>query len=392
VIGTERHESRRIDNQLRGRAGRQGDPGTSRFYVSLEDELWRLFGVRGQALLRQWDEDDMVEAGMISKSIERAQKKVELNHFESRKHVLQYDDVMNVQREVIYRERSRALMGEDIRDTVLDMSQKAALAEADKHCPRSVRPDEWDTRKFYLGLGRLFGLVSVQKHLSEEDLHDGHWVERPGSDITSPDFDFSLHNGSSVMEVVTKLYEEREDQIGTGQMRSLERWQVRRSIDEHWMEHLAEMDYLRDAIWQQGYAQKEPIGVFRQEGFELFQKMLGEIRREVTEAIFGVQLPNYQHQQAAIEMGELTPARLLEVPPMDDGIDDGTQLDKDADGEDETATLVHMAPAVARNAPNPRQGPATAPRGPGQPAPGGRAPEAGQRPLSRAERRAKKRK
>jgi hypothetical protein len=144
IIGTERHESRRIDNQLRGRAGRQGDPGSSRFYVSLEDELWRLFGVRGQALLNKWDEDEAVEHSWISKSVERAQKKVELNHFEGRKNVLQYDDVMNVQREVIYRERRRALLGGDLRGTVLDMAQQAALGEAEKHCPRAVRAEEWD--------------------------------------------------------------------------------------------------------------------------------------------------------------------------------------------------------------------------------------------------------
>ena len=133
IIGSERHESRRIDNQLRGRAGRQGDPGSSRFYISLDDELWRLFGTRGQFLLKSWDEDEPVEAGIISKQIERAQKKVELNHFEGRKHVLQYDDVMNVQREVIYRERRRALQGADIRDTVVDMAQKAAIT------PRQTR-------------------------------------------------------------------------------------------------------------------------------------------------------------------------------------------------------------------------------------------------------------
>jgi preprotein translocase subunit SecA len=163
IIGTERHESRRIDNQLRGRAGRQGDPGSSRFYVSLEDELWRLFGVRGQWLLNKWEEDEAVEAGMISKSIERAQKKVELNHFEGRKHVLQYDDVMNVQREVIYRERRRALLGGDLRDTVLDMTQQAALAEADKHCPRDVRVEEWDTHKLARWSGAFVRRDSVEQ-------------------------------------------------------------------------------------------------------------------------------------------------------------------------------------------------------------------------------------
>ncbi|MBV9469965.1 MAG: hypothetical protein JOZ57_12040, partial [Abitibacteriaceae bacterium] len=291
IIGSERHESRRIDNQLRGRAGRQGDPGSSRFYVSLEDELWRLFGVRGQRLLNAWDEDEAVEHSWISKSIERAQKKVELNHFESRKHVLQYDDVMNVQREVIYRERRRALMGGDLRDTVLDMAQQAAIAEAEKHCPREVRPEEWDAHKLYTGLSRLFGAGLLTKHLKSEDLEQMEWVSLAG-EVEDLEFNRDLR----LRDMVAEIYTEREEQMGADAMRNLERWQVTRSIDDHWMEHLAEMDYLRDAIWQEGYAQKEPIGVYRQEGFALFQKMLGEIRREVTESIFSMPIEPHQPQ------------------------------------------------------------------------------------------------
>ncbi|MBW3636925.1 MAG: hypothetical protein KY445_10780, partial [Armatimonadetes bacterium] len=342
IIGTERHESRRIDNQLRGRAGRQGDPGSSRFYISLDDELWRLFGTRGQFLLKTWDEDEPVEAGLITKQIERAQKKVELNHFEGRKQTLQYDDVMNVQREVVYRERRRALQGEDIRDTVVDMVTKAALAEAEKHAPRDVRAEEWDTRKLYLGLGRLFGLGAIKNHLSEEELADAHWVERPGNALGNPDYDFALADGRGLFEIVEALYQEREEALGTDSVRGLERWQVMRSIDEHWMEHLAEMDYLRDAIWQQGYAQKEPIGVYRQEGFALFQKMLGEIRREVTEAIFSYDIPDFEHLEASPEVGELMEARLVDAFPMDDGLEDGFQPDKDADGDDGTPLLTHQ--------------------------------------------------
>lgn len=158
-----------------------------------------------------------------------------------------------------------------------------------------------------------------------------------------------------------ELYEERENQLGTDTVRSVERWQVMRSIDEHWMEHLAEMDYLRDAIWQQGYAQKEPIGVYRQEGFELFQKMLGEIRREVTESIFAFQAAGFEEVPMGMEFGELTEARLLDVLPMDDGIDDGTMLIKDDEGDDDTVVLAHQPVSVPRNAgttANPPQEPA----------------------------------
>ncbi|MDQ3814956.1 MAG: SEC-C metal-binding domain-containing protein [Armatimonadota bacterium] len=327
IVGTERHESRRIDNQLRGRAGRQGDPGSSRFYVSLEDELWRLFGVRGQWMLNKWDEDEPVEHGMISKSIERAQKKVELNHFESRKHVLQYDDVMNVQREVIYRERRRALMGGDLRDTVLDMAQQAAMAEAEKHCPKELRLEEWDAHKLYLSLSRLFGATLLGKHLPADELEAMHSREEMDDRLK---------------EVVEACYSERENQLGSDTMRALERWQVTRSIDDHWMEHLAEMDYLRDAIWQEGYAQKEPIGVYRQEGFALFQKMLNEIRREVTEAIFSTQV-GQQRQQPVYEGPQvlaMQEARLTQTLPMDHLVDDSVQLDKDAEGEDEDEPAV----------------------------------------------------
>ena len=336
IIGSERHESRRIDNQLRGRAGRQGDPGSSRFYISLDDELWRLFGTRGQFLLKSWDEDEPVEAGIISKQIERAQKKVELNHFEGRKHVLQYDDVMNVQREVIYRERRRALQGADIRDTVVDMAQKAAITEADKNAPRAVRSEEWDTRKLYLGLGKLFGLSAIKAQISDDEmLEEASWQELPDNALGNPSYDLILKDGRGLNEIVEKLYQDRENALGTDQVRGLERWQVMRSIDEHWMEHLAEMDYLRDAIWQQGYAQREPIGVYRQEGFTLFQKMLGEIRREVTEAIFDYDVPDFEHEDASPELGEMIEARLVDAfAGGDDGLDDGTLLAKDADGVD----------------------------------------------------------
>ena len=352
IIGTERHESRRIDNQLRGRAGRQGDPGTSRFYISLDDELWRLFGTRGGFLLGGWDEDEPVEAKMITASIARAQKKVELNHFEGRKQTLQYDDVMNVQREVIYRERRRALQGEDIRDTVLEMAQKAAIAEAQKHCPRDVRADEWDTHKLWVGLGRLFGLTTIRTQLKEDDLEEAGWAERPGNTLGNEEYDLVLSDGRTLYEIVDKLYEERENTLGTDQVRGLERWQVMKSIDSHWTEHLAEMDYLRDAIWQQGYAQKEPIGVYRQEGFSLFQKMLGEIRREVTESLFSYDLPDFENEDPTMDYSSIEEGRLLQMLPFDDGVDDGVQLAKDADDDDEGRIEVHGNAMINRESLN----------------------------------------
>jgi hypothetical protein len=330
ILGTERHESRRIDNQLRGRAGRQGDPGYSRFYLSLEDELWRLFGARGQWLLNKWDEDEPVEAKIISKSIENAQKKVELNHFESRKQVLQYDDVMNVQREVIYRERRRALMGEDLRETTLDMVHQAVIAEVDKHCPADLRYEEWDTHRLHLALGRLLGSSLLARHLKAEQLAAIHERE---------------HLDDLLNEVTIACYDDREKQMTPEYMRTIERWQLMRSIDAYWMEHLAEMDYLRDSIWHEGYAQKQPVGVYRQEGFTLFQKTLGEIRAEVTEQIFNLQLQNSNLEDNSVQMQGMQEARITAALPADeDGFDDGVDLYKDADG-DSRVQVAAAAPA-----------------------------------------------
>jgi len=336
IIGSERHESRRIDNQLRGRAGRQGDPGSSRFFISLEDELWRLFGTRGQALLNKWDEDEPVEAKIISASVERAQKKVELNHFEGRKHVLQYDDVMNIQREKIYGERRRALVGQNMRETALGMTHEAALAVAEKHAPKALRREEWDTHKLYAGLAHLFGSALLARHLRADDLHEAHNRDEIDAKIGA---------------AVEAAYSEREAALGEETMRGFERWQVMKSIDEYWMEHLAEMDYLRDAIWQEGYAQKEPIGVYRQEGYELFNKMLGEIRREVTENLFGMQLGEpvsnlVEDDLSGIDISTLNEERLVPALAGDvDGLDDGAVLNKSADGQANDRVVVQQSNA-----------------------------------------------
>jgi hypothetical protein len=346
IIGSERHESRRIDNQLRGRAGRQGDPGSSRFFISLEDELWRLFGTRNQFLMNAWDEDEPVEAKIISASVERAQKKVELNHFESRKHVLQYDDVMNVQREKIYGERRRALMGQNMRETALGMAREAAIAKADESTPRALRREEWDTHKLYADLTRLFGSAMIARHLRAEELH---------STRTRDEVD------AKILEAVEAAYAEREAALGEETMRGFERWQVMKSIDEYWMEHLAEMDYLRDAIWQEGYAQKEPVGVYRSEGFALFSKMLNEIRREVTESLFSMELDgagstssanNMMNEFAGMDLQMLNEDRLTPALPGDaDGLDDGAQLNKDADGNERERVLVQQSGASSQSQP-----------------------------------------
>jgi len=247
--------------------------------------------------------------------------------------------VMNVQREVIYRERRRALMGSDVRETTLDMAKRAALGEAEKNCPRAMRVEEWDTHKLFANLCKMFGATNVGKHLKADDLESMTWL---APKTEGDDAEVEVDDGRTLSEIVDTIYQERESELGE-YMRGLERWLVTRTIDEYWMEHLAEMDYLRDAIWQEGYAQKEPIGVYRQEAFAMFQKMLGEIRREVSEGLFAAsndpQPLMYQGQQ----MSGMQEERLLQTLPFDDdGFDDGAMLEKDADGDDTDEPQIRM--------------------------------------------------
>jgi preprotein translocase subunit SecA len=278
ILGTERHESRRIDNQLRGRAGRQGDPGGSRFYVSLEDELWRLFGDRTQSpLLRGWPEHEAMDARILSKMIERAQKKVEEHHFESRKHVLQYDDVMNKQREVIYGERRRILEGADLRETILGFLRTTVAGAVDVFCPVNNEQDEpWELDELYEGLSEYF---PIARYVEPEAL-EGKSREQ----LT----DF-------LVEVVEQAYNDKEQEIASvfgdvEGMREMERHFALRTINGKWMEHLASMDYLREGIFLRGYAQQDPLVVYQKEAFEMFDNMQHAIQDEIARTIFHVQL------------------------------------------------------------------------------------------------------
>ncbi|MEP6755837.1 MAG: SEC-C metal-binding domain-containing protein [Chthonomonadales bacterium] len=288
ILGTERHESRRIDNQLRGRAGRQGDPGASRFYVSLEDELWRLFGDRTQSpLLRGWPEHEAMDARILSKMIERAQKKVEESHFESRKQVLQYDDVMNKQREIIYAERRRILEGANLRDTILGFLIHTVEGAVDIFCPASETSDNWDTDELYEGLSEYFPLPS---YAQPEDLKG-----RSRGDLVT-----------GLTAWITEAYAAKEMELAavTGDeemMRNFERHVGLQAINSKWMEHLAAMDYLREGIFLRGYAQQDPLLVYQKEGFELFETMQHSIQDEVARTMFRLQLVNEQQEQAEPE-------------------------------------------------------------------------------------------
>jgi preprotein translocase subunit SecA len=270
VLGTERHEARRIDNQLRGRSGRQGDPGSSRFYVSLEDELWRLYGDKGLSehpWLKNWPEEEPIISRVVSKSIEIAQKRVEGNNFEIRRHVLQYDDVLNIQREIVYATRRKILEGVDMRANILDFARKTIENYAEVYLPDTLPPDQWD----YEGLlNTLNPFLPVGFFFRPEDLRG-----LPKHEIVE-----RLYNAC------VNYYEEKEERLGEEWMREWERRVLLWVIDQKWMEQLADMDYLREHIHLRAYAQQDPLVEYRREAYEMFQAMLQRVREETLRWVF----------------------------------------------------------------------------------------------------------
>ena len=272
IIGTERHESRRIDNQLRGRSGRQGDPGSSQFFSSLEDDLMRLFGSDNIAGLMErlgMEEDMPIEHGMITKSIETAQKRVENRNFDIRKHVLQYDDVMNQQRELIYRQRRQVLTGENIRDSVMEMIDTAVDRAVTTYVPEGVHEEEWDLQALLEHAEQLF----LPAHsLTPEDL------EGMGRDQLK----------EFLAEQSKEAYAAREQTLGDETMRELERMVMLRIVDDKWMDHLDAMDQLREGIGLRAYGQKDPLVEYKFEGYEMFQNMIDTIQDDVVRYMFRV--------------------------------------------------------------------------------------------------------
>ena len=282
VLGTERHESRRIDNQLRGRSGRQGDVGESRFYLSLEDELMRLFasGALKNVMDRTLPEDVPIESNMVSKAIERAQTTVEQKNAEARKNVLKYDEVMNEQRKVIYRRRNEILNGADLRDSVIEAINGVVGETLETFCPEEL-PEDWD----------LTGLLNEV---------NGYW---PNS-ITLSDFD-SIQNISDLEELLTEsaleAFESREKELGSETLREVERQVMLRIIDQRWKEHLYEMDHLRDGIHLRAMAQKDPTTEWQREGFELFQQLTELLQRDLVRYIMRVQLSSPDNEDRTPE-------------------------------------------------------------------------------------------
>jgi len=276
IIGTERHESRRIDNQLRGRSGRQGDPGSTRFYLSLEDDLMRIFGgEKMQAMLTKmgFEEGEAIEHPWVTKAIENSQKKVEGRNFDIRKQLLEYDDVMNQQRDVIYSQRRELLEADDVRDVIEDMRRDFVTTLVDRHMPAQSYADDWDIQGLHDELlERLTLDVPIQAWVDSDDVEDANgMVER-------------------VCTALADMMMEKETIVGEEQMRGFEKFLVLQMLDQHWKDHLLAMDHLRQSVGLRGYAQKQPLQEYKRESFEMFAAMLGRIRLETMLALHHVQV------------------------------------------------------------------------------------------------------
>jgi preprotein translocase subunit SecA len=284
IIGTERHESRRIDNQLRGRTGRQGDPGFTQFFSSLEDDLMRLFGSDNIAGLMDRlgiEEDLPIEHNLITRSIETAQKRVESRNFDLRKHVLQYDDVINQQREIIYRQRRQVLMGENLPEIIRQMLKEVVERTVDTYCPEGVHEEEWDITELLKTAGQLF---------------------LPGHDLKVEDLAETGRRRikDELLEHALVAYEKREAELGSATMREIERVLLLKIVDDKWMGHLDAMDQLREGIGLRAYGQKDPLIEYKFESYEMFQNMVASIQEDVVRYIYRVnfiQAPSPQRRQ-----------------------------------------------------------------------------------------------
>lgn len=270
IVGTERHESRRIDNQLRGRSGRQGDPGCSRFYLSLEDDLMRLFGgdrINSMMDSLKIDENTPIENRILSNTIESAQRKIEGRNFGIRKNVLQFDDVMNKQREIIYAQRNKVLDGEDLKESILSMMDETVDSAMAMYMPEGVEPDHWNMegfRNYFIGLIAGFLLELEDDELKKVDRKE---------------------LGEQIKEKVHQLYAKREEELGENITRELERVVLLKQVDTKWMDHIDAMDELKKGISLRSYGQKDPVVEYRIEGFDMFDEMIAGIREETVKIL-----------------------------------------------------------------------------------------------------------
>ena len=285
ILGTERHESRRIDNQLRGRSGRQGDPGSSQFFLSLEDDLMRIFGadnITGIMDKLGMEEDEPIEHSLITKSIERAQKKVEDHNYNIRKYVLEYDDVMNQQREVLYEQRRRILRNESLRETINEMIDKLVTDSVDAYADEKLYPEEWDYEGLYKHLSQYFLTEDIMTPQDMEEYSRQELLER-------------------LLEIAHAEYQDRVDMLGDAMFGQLEKAIMLRVVDNKWMEHLDNMDMLREGIGLRAYGQKNPLVEYKFEAFDMFQNMIAAIQDETIMALYKIRAQLIQEIEEPVD-------------------------------------------------------------------------------------------
>ena len=285
ILGTERHESRRIDNQLRGRSGRQGDPGFSQFFVAMNDDLMRRFGGEKMARLMETlgiKEDESIENKMISRSVENAQKKIEAFHFDARKHVVQYDDVMNIHREKMYVQRRKLLGSEDISGDLKKMVRELVRTIVGTHCPGPEVETNWNVTKIFETMNTIF--ISEKKGITLEYLEG---------------FQYRDDLIESLIDYLLVAWEAKKQQFPPEKIDEISKYITLRSIDELWLEHINNMTQLRDRVALSGYAQKDPVTEYRREAFEMFKKLLFEVRLAAVQNLFRVQFEENLEIEAA---------------------------------------------------------------------------------------------
>ncbi|HEY4556180.1 MAG TPA: preprotein translocase subunit SecA [Lysobacter sp.] len=329
IVGTERHESRRIDNQLRGRAGRQGDPGSSRFYLSLEDNLMRIFAADWvqKAMARMGlQEDDVIESGLVTKQIANAQRKVEAHNFDIRKNLLDYDDVNNDQRKVIYGQRNEVLEVESVKDNIEGIREDVVAETVGRYVPPGSVDEQWDLPGLEATLAADFGVqLDLQQLVREREEIDAEGI------------------AEHVQQAIASHFEEREAQLGSETMRMLEKHIMLNVLDQNWKEHLARMDYLRQGIHLRGYAQKQPKQEYKKEAFELFSEMLDKVKREVVTFLARIRIRDEEEiarMEAAERAQAEAQARQMQFQHADMG----------GLGADEEAAQVSAAQATGNNA------------------------------------------
>ena len=292
ILGTERHESRRIDNQLRGRAGRQGDPGSSRFYLSLEDDLMRIFGAdRIQGIMSRlgMEEGVPIEHGLVTRAIENAQKKVEAHNFDIRKHLLEYDDVLNKQREVVYNERREVLKGQTLKEHVMELAETLADDIVGRYADKEVHSEDWDLKALHEAFYHQFNL--------RLDFKAGDGLTAEGA-------------AEMARARIIEVYEDKEKRFGEPMLRQLEKIIMLQTIDSLWKDHLLNMDHLKEGIGLRGYGQKNPLQEYQKEGYDMFEEMIQRKEEDVVQKLFTVELAR-ESVAPRVELQQPRPQRMV---------------------------------------------------------------------------------